>query len=58
MSRGLGETVYKRNVRPQLNDFIGAVFEKICRSRQRCLIKRKVELTSFDDMTNGYNSHL
>lgn len=28
--RGIGETIYKTLVRPQLNDFMGSVFEEIC----------------------------
>lgn len=29
--RGIGDTIYKQLVKPQLSDFMGAIFEEICR---------------------------
>ncbi len=39
IARGLGEVVYKTQVKPQLNDFMGLVFEEIC---QQYLYEPKV----------------
>ena len=31
ISMGIGKGVYEKNVKPQINDFMGSVFEEICR---------------------------
>ena len=31
ISMGIGEVVYKNNVKPQLSDFMGTIFEEICK---------------------------
>lgn len=31
ISMGIGKAVYEKNVKPQINDFMGSVFEEICR---------------------------